>query len=121
MESDGLTSISGFTEPPPSSLRAFFRSTLFLTLPIALFIILALQMDFPGGSDSKASAYNEGDLGSIPVGKIPWRRKWQPTPVLLSGISHGWRSLVGYSPKSQTRLSNFIFTVKMRPRPKEAK
>ena len=26
------------------------------------------------------------------------RRKWQPTPVLLSGKSHGWRSLVGYSP-----------------------
>ena len=32
------------------------------------------------------------------VGKIPWRRKWQPTPVLLPGKSHGWRSLVGYSP-----------------------
>ena len=26
------------------------------------------------------------------------RRKWQPTPVLLPGKSHGWRSLVGYSP-----------------------
>ena len=26
------------------------------------------------------------------------RRQWQPTPVLLPGISHGWRSLVGYSP-----------------------
>ena len=25
------------------------------------------------------------------VGKIPWRRKWQPTPVLLPGKSHGWR------------------------------
>ena len=32
------------------------------------------------------------------VEKIPWRRKWQPTPVLLPGESHGWRSLVGYSP-----------------------
>ena len=31
------------------------------------------------------------------VGKIPWRRKWQPTPVLLPGTSHGWRILVGYS------------------------
>ena len=27
-----------------------------------------------------------------------WRRKWQPTPVLLPGKSHGWRSLVGYNP-----------------------
>ena len=32
---------------------------------------------FPGGSDSKASVCNAGDLGSIPgVGMIPWRRKW---------------------------------------------
>ena len=32
------------------------------------------------------------------VGKIPGRRKWQPTPVLLPGKSHGRRSLVGCSP-----------------------
>ena len=31
-------------------------------------------------------------------GKIPWRRKWQSTLVLLPGKSHGQRSLVGYSP-----------------------
>ena len=33
------------------------------------------------------------------VGKIPWRRKWQPTPVFFPGISHGWQSLAGSSPK----------------------
>ena len=32
------------------------------------------------------------------VGKIPWRRRWQPTPVLLPRKSHGQRNLVGYSP-----------------------
>ena len=32
------------------------------------------------------------------VGKIPWRRAWQPTPVFLPGESHGQRSLTGYSP-----------------------
>ena len=53
----------------------------------------------PGGSEVKASAWNAGDLGSIPgSGKIPWRRKRQPTPVLLPGESHGGRSLVGYNP-----------------------
>ena len=31
------------------------------------------------------------------VGKIPWTRRWQPTPVFLPGGSHGQRSLVGYS------------------------
>ena len=30
-------------------------------------------------------------------GKVPWRRKWQPTPVFLPGEFHGQRSLVGYS------------------------
>ena len=30
------------------------------------------------------------------VGKIPWRRKWHPTPVFLPGKPHGQRSLVGY-------------------------
>ena len=32
------------------------------------------------------------------VRKIPWRRKWQPTPVFLPGESRGQRSLAGYSP-----------------------
>ena len=32
------------------------------------------------------------------MGKIPWRRAWQPTPVLLPGESHEQRSLVIYSP-----------------------
>ena len=38
------------------------------------------------------------------VRKILWRRKWQPTPVLLPGKSHGWRSMVGYSPWSRKEL-----------------
>ena len=33
----------------------------------------------------------------------PRRRKWQPTPVLLPGKFHGWRSLVGYSPWSHKK------------------
>ena len=53
---------------------------------------------FPGGSEVKVSVWNAGDLGLIPgSGRSPWRRKWQPTPVLLPGESHGGRSLVGYS------------------------
>ena len=31
------------------------------------------------------------------IGKIPWRRAWQPTPVFLPGQSLGQRNLVGYS------------------------
>ena len=53
----------------------------------------------------KASACNAGDLGSISgSGRFPWRRKWQPTPVFLPGESHGWRNLVGYSPRGHKEL-----------------
>ena len=38
------------------------------------------------------------------VGKIAWRRKWQPTPVLLPGKSHEWRNLVGHSPWGNKEL-----------------
>ena len=38
------------------------------------------------------------------VGKIPWRMKWQPTPVFLPGESHGQRNLVGYSPQGCKEL-----------------
>ena len=51
------------------------------------------------GSDGKSVCLQCGTPGFDPwVGKITWRRKWQPTPVLLPGKSHGRRSLVGYSP-----------------------
>jgi len=32
------------------------------------------------------------------AGKIPWWRKWKPTPIFLPGESHGQRSMAGYSP-----------------------
>ena len=36
--------------------------------------------------------------------KIPWRRKWQPTPVFLPGKFHGQGSLAGYSPSGCKKL-----------------
>ena len=39
------------------------------------------------------------------VRKMPWRRKWQPTPVFLPGEFHGQRSLVGYSPWGHRELN----------------
>ena len=48
---------------------------------------------------------NAGDVSSIPgSGKIPWRRRWQPTPVFLPGKFHGQRSLVGHSPWGHKEL-----------------
>ena len=50
----------------------------------------------------KNPAAHAGDVrdGFDPwVGKICWRRLWQPTPIFLPGESHGQRSLAGYSPQ----------------------
>ena len=53
---------------------------------------------FPGGSEVKNPPANAGDTGLIPgVEKIPWRRKWQTTPVVLIGKFHGqssWQPIV---------------------------
>ena len=44
------------------------------------------------------------------IGKILWRRKWQPTPVFLPGKSHGQRSLAGYSPWGHKRVKHNLIT-----------
>ena len=57
---------------------------------------------FPGGASGKEHACqcrrHKGCEVDPWAGKIPWRRKQQPTPVFLPGESHGQRSLAGYSP-----------------------
>ena len=69
---------------------------------LVISFLLNAYMGFPGGSEVKASASNGGGPGFNPwVGKIPWRRKWQSTPVFLPGESHGRKSLVGYSPRGR--------------------
>ena len=53
---------------------------------------------FPGGKVVKnLYTLQETEVWSR-VGKIPWRRAWQPIPVFLPGKFHEQRSLVGYSP-----------------------
>ena len=58
-------------------------------------------MHVPGGSDSKESVCNAGDLGLIlELGRsLEKRMAWRPTPVFLPGEFHGQRSLAGYSPQ----------------------
>ena len=57
-----------------------------------------LIIGLPGGSASKEPACQcTRHRFDAWVGKIPWRRKWRPAPVLLPGKSHGQRSLGVYS------------------------
>ena len=55
-------------------------------------------MGFPGGSVVKTQCQCRRRRFDPRVGKIPWRRQWQPTPVFLPGKSHGQRRLAGHSP-----------------------
>ena len=59
---------------------------------------------FPGDASGKKPSCHcrrHKRLGFTPwVRKSPWRREWQPVPVILTGKSHGQRSLASYSPWS---------------------
>ena len=81
----------------------------FLFLTSHLFIVEFL-FGLPRWLSGKESACHcRRDRRNPLVRKIPWRRKWQPTPVFLSGKSHGQRSLVVYSPWSCKRVGcNFV-------------
>ena len=57
---------------------------------------------FPRGASGTNPPASAADMrrGLDPwVGKIPWRRAWQPISVSLPGESHGQKSLAGYSPR----------------------
>ena len=61
-----------------------------------------LGMAFPGDNSGKEPAHrcrrhNRCGFNPWDWKKIPWRRKWQPSPVFLPGESHGQRSPAGYS------------------------
>ena len=81
------------------------------------------NVGFPGGTSGKKSACQCRRDGFGPwVRKIPWSRKWQPTPVFLPGKSHGQKSLAGNSPwvikKSDMTecLKNFFSNIFCHPR-----
>ena len=71
-------------------------------------------LDFPGGSDGKASAYNVADLGSIPVsGRSPGEGNGNPLQYscLENPMDGGaWQATVHGISKSWTRLSDLTFT-----------
>ena len=84
------------------------------TLSLYLDLSLLLMVDFPGGSDGKASAYNAGDPGSIPgSGRSP--EEGNGNPLQYSCLENpmdrrGWWATVHGVVRSRTRLSDCPFT-----------
>ena len=62
---------------------------------------------FPGGSDGRICLQCRRPGFNPWVRKIPWRRKWQSTPVFLPGKSHGQRSLAGSNTTEQLRHTQY--------------
>ena len=66
------------------------------------------NVGFRGGASGKESVWQwrrqKRHRFGPRVGKIPWRKTWQPTPGFLSEESHGQRSLAGYSPWGHQEL-----------------
>ena len=67
-------------------------------------------MGLPGGLAVENPPASAGNVRSDPrVGKVPWRRKWQPTPVFLPGKSmdrRAWQATVHGLRKSWTQLTD---------------
>ena len=80
----------------------WFQGCFFFFLSLPFNNTLSSFRGFPGSSDVKEYACKCRRFGfDAGVGKIPWRREWQPIPVLLPEEPHGQRNLAGYSPWSR--------------------
>ena len=72
---------------------------------------LWIYRSFPGGFSSKESACKcRRCRFDSRFGKMPWRRKWQPTPVFLPAEFHRQRSLIGYSSWGHKRVRHNLET-----------
>ena len=74
------------------------------------YAFVPFKLGFPGGLNCKESSCSAGDWVRFLVGQIPWRRKWQPTPIFLPGKSHEQRCLAGYSPWGRKRVRHNLAT-----------
>ena len=73
--------------------------------------IKGVNMELPWWLSSKEYTCQRGRRGFDSwVEKIPWRRKWQPTPMFLPWKSLGQRSLAGYSPRGCKRAGYVLVT-----------
>ena len=96
------------------SLRLFFNYPMFSSITFMI-LLFPLRFWLPrclSGKESTSQCRRHRRLRFYPwVRKIPWRKTWQPTSVVLPGESHGQRSLVGWlSMRSQRVRRNWAST-----------
>ena len=115
-----LTSLNSFR---PASFSLEVEESLELAVEVCLSVQISLSLNFlilcsPVVQTVESLPAMQETWVSPWVRNIPWSRKWHPTPVLLPGKSHGWRGLMGCSPRGRkqsdttellTSLSLFTF------------
>ena len=96
----------------PSYILLWYRIPVLFSEHLTYFIYIVIIWCLSLVAQTGIPACNAGEPGFNPwVGKIPWRRKWQPTStVLLPGKSRGQRSLVGYRSWGRKELDMSDFT-----------
>ena len=82
----------------PLVSQIFFEEISSLSYSLLFLYFFFFFLHWSLSSDDEESACNTGDPFNPWVGKVTWRRKWQPSPVLLPWESLGQRSVVGSSP-----------------------
>ena len=86
----------------PLSPKPLLTSSKHSSIQANKYIHPGLHSDSTSGKEPACQCRSRKRCGFDPwVGKIPWRREWQPTPVFLPEKSHGQRSLVGYGPQGR--------------------
>ena len=113
---------------PGNSSKELNVNTLFFFFFFLVILKFLYIYGFLGGASGKESAcqYRRHKRCRFNpwVRKIPWNKKWQPTPVFLPGKFHGQRGLVGYNPQgckesatterlSTIYLSIYIFLIEV--------
>ena len=100
-----LCHLPSLQEPPYVGWTSLQKATNTL---VVIFPVYQYCPGFPGGTRGKQSACQRRRRKrrwfNPWVGKMPWRRAWQLTPVFLPGESHGQSRLVGYSPRGHREL-----------------
>ena len=83
--------------PSTSAIHIHLSVTFWISFPVKSLQSMGVPR-WLTGEESSCQSRRHGKHGFNPrVRKIPWRRKWPPTPVFLPGKPHGQRSLAGHS------------------------
>ena len=94
--------VSGYSKFCFNFLLPLINSLDMCTYNLKIYCLFNVK-GFPGGASGKEPTCqcrrHKRCRFLLLVGKIPWRRAYQPTPVFLPGESYGQRRLAGYSPQ----------------------